>query len=164
MGKEKNGINILNIVQILIMAALLAFIVLMLLSGNSKNVDMAVIEQKMETDETVTSLTKKNMGDAAQNFSIDMDMIDEGIYYRVDDVMDVNELLIVKVADDNNRQAVIDAVTDYLTDKTNSFDGYGTNQFGLLSSAILDEKGEYIFFAVSDNATQWESEFQSCIS
>ena len=103
------------------------------------------------------------MGDAAANFSFDITLVDEGIYFADDDIMNVNELLIVKIADDTNRQTVIDAVERYLEDKTNSFDGYGTDQFGLLSNAITTERGEYYFFGVSEDVVRWESEFLDCI-
>ena len=158
---KKTGI--LSIVQIVIMAALLAFIILMLLSGNAKEVDISLIEQKMKEDSSVTALTQKDMGDAAKTFEIDKTMIDEGLYWRMDDVMDVNELFIVKIADDNNRQTVISAVEKYLADKTDAFDGYGTDQFGLLSAAITTEKGDYYFFGVSEDAAQWEAEFLESI-
>lgn len=152
-----------QIVQFLIMAALLAFIILMLLSGHSKEVDMPVIEQRMEEMESVSLLTKKTMGDAAQQFSVDATLLEDGIYYRVDDVMDVNELFIVRIDNDAARQSVIDAVMSYLAEKTASFNGYGTNQFGLLSSAITTEKGEYFFFGVSEDAVEWESAFLECV-
>ena len=88
-----------------------------------------------------------------------------GLAFQIqDDVMDVNELFIVKVPDDAARETVMEAVGAYLEDKTNAFDGYGTNQFGLLSDAILTEKGDYIFFGVSEEAPEWEAEFLSCIN
>lgn len=162
-ASERPAFSVLTIVQLVIMAGLLAFIILMVTSGNAKEVDMSEIEKQMKTDATVTAMEQKDMAEAARNFSFNVDLIDEGVYWRMDDIMDVNELLIVKVADDTNRQEVISAVEKYLEEKTNAFDGYGTNQFALLSDAIMNEKGEYYFFGVSEDAAQWEAEFLDCI-
>lgn len=156
--KERN-IGTFNIIQYIVMAALLAFIVIMLVSGRSADVKIEDISASMNTAKGVSELKEKNMTDAAQNFSFDMSLVEEGIYRRVDDVMDVNELLILKISDDNNRQTVLDAIDRYLEEKTESFNGYGTDQFGLLSNAILNERGDYIFFGVSDDNIEWEEAF-----
>ena len=161
--KRRRTLGKFDILQYLIMAALLVFMILMLTAGNSRTVPISEIAAKMEAIPTVSELTKKDMNDAAKVFSFDAALVDEGIYYRVDDIMNVNELLIVRVEDDDNRQKIIDAVSSYLTEKTESFDGYGTNQFGLLSAAVTTEKGTYFFFGVSEDVLQWESEFLKSI-
>ena len=167
ISRRKNSglrLSTLDIVEILIIAALLAFMIVMLTSGNSKIVPIAEIEKVMLREPSVAELTKKDMSDAANTFSYNESLVDEGIYYRMDDIMNVNELLIVRIDDDDNRQTVIDAVSKYLKEKTESFDGYGTNQFGLLSAAVTTEKGTYFFFGVSEDVLQWETDFLKCIS
>ena len=164
--KSRGGfrLDFLNIAEILIIVALVVFMIVMLTSGNTKVVPMEEIEKVMISNTSVAELTKKDMSDAAETFSFDASMVDEGLYYRVDDVLNVNELLIVRVEDDDNRQIVIDAVSKYLKEKTESFEGYGTDQFGLLSRAVTTEKGTYFFFGVSEDVLQWETEFLKCIS
>ncbi len=152
-----------DILQILIIAALVAFMIIMLVSGNAKDVPMEEIKAVMTEKTNVTELTEKTVNDAAGVFAFDHNAVEEGIYYRVDDVMNVNELLILKIPDDNSREAAMEAVQTYLDEKKESFNGYGTNQYGLLSNAILTEKGPYLFFGVSEDVLQWESEFLGCV-
>lgn len=163
MKQQRKRIGKFDILQYLIMAALLAFMIIMLTRGNSKVVPMADIEAKMEAIPTVSELTKKDMNDAANVFGFDAAIVNEGIYYRVDDIMNVNELLIVRVEDDDSKEALIDAIDRYLESKTESFDGYGTNQFGLLSNAVRSEKGQYVFFGVGEDVLEWETEFLKCL-
>lgn len=155
--------TIFDILQYLIMAALLVFMIIMLTAGKSRTVPMEEIQSRMEAIPSVSELQKKDLSDAAKTFSVDASLIDEGIYYRVDDIMNVNELLIVRISDDEKRQKLIDAVESYLEDKTAAFDGYGTNQYGLLSNAVRTEKGEYFFFGVSDDVLEWETQFLKTI-
>ena len=138
-------------------------VMLMLTAGHSKVVPISKIKETMTAIPSVTELTEKDMNDAAKTFGFDAGLVDEGIYYSVDDIMNVNELLIVRVEDDDNREIVADAVNQYLKEKTDSFDGYGTNQFGLLSSAVTTGKGTYYFFGVSEDVLRWESDFLKCI-
>ena len=163
-GRGGFRLDVLNIAEMVIIIALLVFMIIMLTSGNTKVVPMAEIEKVMTAESTVAELSKKDMADAAKTFSFDESLVDEGIYYRVDDIMNVNELLIVRIEDDENRQKVVDAVSKYLKDKTESFEGYGTDQFGLLSRAVTTEKGTYFFFGVSEDVLQWETDFLKCIS
>lgn len=163
MRQQRKRIGKFDILQYLIMAALLAFMIIMLTRGSSKVVPIADIEAKMEAIPTVSELTKKDMNDAANVFGFDASVVNEGIYYRVDDIMNVNELLIVRVEDDDSQEALIDAVDRYLESKTESFDGYGTNQFGLLSNAVRTEKGQYVFFGVGEDVLEWETEFLKCL-
>lgn len=163
MKQRRRTIGVFDILQYLIMAGLLAFMVLMLTAGNSKTVPVSEIQSKMESISSVSELTKKDMNDAAKTFSFDSSMVDEGIYYSVDDIMNVNELLILRVEDDEHRQEIKDSVSRYLEEKTAAFDGYGTNQFGLLNSAVLTEKGKYLFFGVSEDVLEWETEFLNSI-
>ncbi len=163
MNQRRKTIGKLDILQFLIMAALLVFMILMLTAGNSKVVPMSTIEAGMEEIPSVKELTKKDMNDVAKTFSVDTSLIDEGIYYRVDDIMNVNELLILRIDDDDNRQKVIEAVNKYLKEKTDSFNGYGTNQYGLLSSAVTTERGTYFFYGVSEDVLEWETAFLKLI-
>lgn len=164
MRRRKRAWNQFDIIQLLIMAGLLAFIIVMLASSGSKVVPMNEIKAAMEGEPSIAELSPKTVQDAAEIMSFDAASVDEGIYYRVDDVMNVNELLIVRVEDDDNRESVIEAVSQYLEAKKNSFEGYGTDQFGLLSAAVMTEKGEYFFFGVSEHVLEWESRFLNCIS
>lgn len=164
MRQRRRTLGKFDILQFLIMAGLLVFMILMLTAGNSKEVPMSEIAAKMEAIPSVSELTKKELSDAAKTFSFDQALIDEGIYYRVDDIMNVNELLILRVEEEENRQQVMEAVQQYLKEKTDSFDGYGTNQFGLLSAAVTTEKGTYFFFGVSEEVLEWESTFLKTVS
>lgn len=163
MQNRKRTIGKFDIIQYVIMAALLVFMILMLTAGNSKTVPMSRIKEVMEEIPSVALLTEKDMKDAAKTFGFDASAAEEGIYYSVDDIMNVNELLIVRIDEDAEREKAINAVETYLAEKTASFDGYGTDQFGLLSAAVTTEKGPYFFFGVSSEVLDWETAFLKAI-
>ena len=161
--RQRKQLGKFDILQYVIMAALLVFMILMLTRGNSKVVPIEDIRSQMTAISSISELSEKDMNDAAKVFSFDADLVDEGIYYRVDDIMNVNELLIVRIENDDNREIIHEAIETYLKTKTESFDGYGTNQFGLLSNGVITEKGQYLFFGVSEDVLEWESTFLKSI-
>lgn len=84
--------------------------------------------------------------------------------YTSGSMMDVTEVLVVKVRDEDQLSALETAANKRLEEQKNSFNGYGTNQMDLLNHGVLREKGRYFFFGVSEQIDQWEEAFLSCIS
>ena len=77
----------------------------------------------------------------------------EGIvlYYPVTN-MDAQELLIVRMKDTSQQDTVAASIESRLTAQKNSFEGYGVEQFELLSNSITEISGNYAFFIVHPDA------------
>lgn len=155
--------NKLNIFQFAIIIALVIFIILMLTSGNTKDVDMGTIKSALSSDPAVTEMSEKTSADISNELGVDLTDV-EIIGYEADDVMDVSRMYVFKTSDDSKMQEIIDAVDESIASDSNDFNGYGTNQYDLLQAAIKLEKGNYYFAAVSDQAEQWEDEFISLLN
>ncbi len=64
--------------------------------------------------------------------------------------MDAEELLLVKVSDLSQQEALTAAAEKRLQTQKNAFDGYGTNQFALLTDhSAIRAVGNYFLFVVS---------------
>ena len=67
--------------------------------------------------------------------------------------MDAEELLLVKLKDVSGGEALKAAAEARLETQKNAFDGYGTNQFALLSNhASIELRGNFFLFVVSEHA------------
>ena len=80
------------------------------------------------------------------------------LYYPASN-MAADELLLIQLADASQKEAVEDAVQGRLKTQKANFDGYGVEQMGLLSNSLLEEQGNYILFAVSDDTTAVRTAF-----
>ena len=66
--------------------------------------------------------------------------------------MDAEELLLVKLWELSQRDALTAAVEQRLQTQINAFDGYGAEQFALLNDhAAVEVRGNYVLFVVSEN-------------
>lgn len=153
----------LRIAEILLIIFLIVYIVLIFERGNSRNVDISVISEAI-TDQC--QLQGLDFGDAKtmkRYFGLDVSAYDGFVLYTSDNLMNVDELLVVKIRDSSQLDELEDAVNERLKNQIRNFHGYGTNQEELLQNAIMQERGRYFFYAVSSEAEQWENVFLSTI-
>ena len=77
----------------------------------------------------------------------------EGVRYLVsNDVMDVRELLVVKVGD-GDEDVLRAAIENHIKNKINLFEGYAPEQASLLKKYRTETKSGFVLFVVSDDAS-----------
>lgn len=151
------------LIKILLMVILVVFVMFLFMENTTKDVSIKTIEKEMEKHEAITELTQGDENTLKQMFSLDAAACENAIIYTSDSLMDVSELMIVKVDDPSQLADLEDLVQKHLDEQKNIFDGYGTDQLALLEDAILMSKGNYLFYGVSDEIETWEETFLSCI-
>ncbi len=88
----------------------------------------------------------------------------EGVQlYVSDSYMEVEEVLIVKLKDLEQSEAVEAAVNARVEHQLDSFEGYGPEQCKLLENHILDIQGNYILFVVHKNTKAADAAFQQSL-
>lgn len=73
------------------------------------------------------------------------------LYYPATN-MGARELLIVKLSDLSQQKSVSDAIQARKQTQMKSFEGYGIEQYDLLSNSIMEVQGNYILFVVHEDA------------
>ena len=74
------------------------------------------------------------------------------LYYPTTNMM-AEELLIVKLKDMSQQDAVRATVEARIQTQKNTFEGYGVEQFEMLSNnAVVEVRGNYILFVVNGNS------------
>lgn len=148
-------------------SALLLFLVLyigMLFQAEiTKDVSMEKIQASMEQNSAVAKLTKGDVNTWKRAFSLHADDYPNAVLYTSDSMMDVSELLIVKVDNTEQFDDLETAVNHHLEEQKKKFHGYGTDQMDLLDHAVILEKGNYFFYGVSEQIERWEEVFLACI-
>lgn len=149
--------------KLVLLALLCLFVFNIFAENTTKDVDIKSIETKMTADEGISALTRGDANTLRRTFSLDAAVYPDFMYYSADSLMDVSEVLVVKVSDEALMEDLENAVNDHLDTLKLKFDGYGTDQYGLLTHAVIEIRGPYFFFGVSDDNEKWEEEFLSCV-
>ena len=147
-----------------LLLVLLVVYIFFVVGGNSaKNVNFDLIAMKMFSDPTVSALQRGDENVFRDRFGLDPDGCEGWLLYTTDSLMDVSKLLIVKTADSGVRDRIEAAAQARIDTQTENFRNYGTNQLEQLEHSILWQRGNYLFYGVSDYVDRWEEEFLSCI-
>lgn len=77
--------------------------------------------------------------------------------------MNAEELLIVKLKDSSQAEAVTKAINNRLETQKSSFEGYGIEQFDLLKNHILDVQGNFILYIVHPDAGKADEAFRNSL-
>ena len=142
-----------------LIVCIVLFVAWMLMSGESESdADVGAVEaavasvglgsMKKSDDLTVKKVFGRNAGDY------------EGVvYYKGEGIMDVNELLIVKLKSVSQASDVKKAAQNRLDEQIKNFTNYGTDQIDLLNQGVVVSRGNYVFYTVSENSDKLKSAF-----
>lgn len=143
------------IYEVLCVIALFAFIIWVCAThkgGTKKSVDeiaspvcQAIAQDQME---------KKTNMDASKAFGFDIDKTDGIVYYANDNVMDVSEMLIVKLADANDAEEFKAAIENRVSDRENLYKNYAPEQYALLEDSIIRTDGNIVFYCTAVNSDE----------
>ena len=155
-----------RIKEIICVVVLVVFIVF--LTGNSsvskstgdevfKSVDAAVsVSGQKDIKKCDNQRIKKEFGFTHNDF-------DYVTYYASDSVMEVRELLIIKLKDKSQLDSVRQATETRVTDKAKLFKGYAPEQSAMLDKYVFEYKKGFILYAVCDNPDQLISAFKKAL-
>lgn len=77
--------------------------------------------------------------------------------------MDVDEMLIVKVKDSSQIEAIEESIDDRVNKQIENFNGYGAEQVALLENYEIKIKDKYVFYVVSKDAEKIKELFKDSI-
>ena len=93
-------------------------------------------------------------------YGLDISAYESCILYYPATNMGAEELLIVKLAAPEQAEAVRTAIEARLQTQKNTFDGYGVEQYDLLTNhAVVEVRGNYVLFVVGETADQVRQAF-----
>lgn len=85
------------------------------------------------------------------------------LYYPTTNMM-AEELLIVKLSDVSQQETVRAAVEARIATQKNTFEGYGVEQFEMLTNnAVVEVRGNYVLFVVSADSAAARAAFLDAI-
>lgn len=142
---------------------LLAYLILIYTADSAKNVSMDQITASMEKEETLTALLKRGRTDLKRYYQINEDATEGYLFYKAVSPMAVEELLIVKAPDKQKANTFLESAQAHLDSQKKVFQGYGTDQMGLLNEAFVESKGNYVIYACGSDAAKWREHFLSLI-
>ena len=98
----------------------------------------------------VEELKSYNKNKIQEEFDIEFQDIDSYAYYASDSVMNVEELLVIKLKEGAKADNITEKIEQRVKDKQVLFEGYAPAQSAMLKNYVLIYQKGFIFYAVCD--------------
>lgn len=152
------------IIESVCVVGLLTFIAVLLAvrsGGTEKNVrELIAPVQKLSE---VSAVTEQSFAAAVQTFQFDPDLAEGVLYYSNENIMDVSEVLIVKLNDRADAQTVRTCAEKRVADQSELFRDYAPDQYSLLQNSVIEISGNMVFYCTGANAAQVYEAFKKAL-
>ena len=142
---------------------IVVYLTLLYTADNAVNVSMDSITQSMEADTTLTLLKKRSRTDLKRYYQIEEGDTDGFLLYKAVSPMSVEEFCVIKARSKTQADTFLENAESHLTAQKQVFEGYGTEQMALLNEAIVEKKGNYVYYICGADAGDWRKSFLSLI-
>ena len=131
---------------------LVAVVSLMIMFGGNSvsSAEAADVEAAVTAQIDMTNMLPGDNQMIKRFYGLDPSQFEACILYYPTTNMMAEELLIVKLSDLSQQETVRNAVEARIATQKNTFEGYGVEQFEMLTNnAVVEVRGNYILFVVN---------------
>ena len=150
--------------EIACVAVLLIFVTVLCVTrsgGTKKSIEeiSAPVSTLLEDGEMI----KKTNADAIKAFSFDISKTDGVVYYENPNIMNVSEVLIIKLKNADDAQEFKTAIKKRVENRKNLYKSYAPDQYSLLEKSIIESSGNTIFYCTAKNADELYDAFKDAL-
>ncbi len=150
---------IVKLSEIVCIVCLIAFIMFVNSEGKISEKSAPEVAESVISVMNLEGTAEQKAKELKKQFSFNTEEFDSFVYYKSDEVMNVRELLIIKVKETEQISALTKEIEKVLTDKKNLFESYAPEQSALLEKAIIETEQNFIFYAVGEDVSTAYSAF-----
>ena len=138
---------------------------MIMFGGNTvSNADIADVEAAVTAEINMTNMLSGDNKMIKRFYGLDPAQFESIVLYYPTTNMMAEELLIVKLSNMGQQEAVRAAVEARIATQKTTFEGYGVEQFEMLSNnAVVEVRGNYILFVVNANSAAAQKAFLGAI-
>ncbi|SHK22210.1 DUF4358 domain-containing protein [Hespellia stercorisuis] len=139
--------------------AIVGYVVLLLLmtGGSSKPFD--TIEKAVEKTLDTESVSKTTNQGLKRYYGLNAADYDGVMLYVSKSSLSAEEVLLLKVKNNEQIEEVQNAIVSRKDRRRSDFEGYAPDEVALINNSVLSVRGQYIFFVISKNASEYKTAF-----
>lgn len=156
----KPNTKVYEIARWLVVLAAVVFLIAMFGSDPISAADPADVETAVTAKLDMSAMLQGDNQMIRRLYGLDPAAYESCVLYYPTTNMVAEELLIIKLADTAQQEAVRGAIEERLETQKASFDGYGIEQYDMLTNnAVVEIRGNYVLFVVNANAAAAQKAF-----
>lgn len=142
-----------RVIEIICVVFLVCFIFIISRDGNYSDKTVKQVVNAVSAEVNIDELSSFKKNKVKQEFGIDFAGVDSFAYYASDSIMNVDELLVIKLEEGVKADGLTEKIEKRVKDKQVLFEGYAPEQSALLKNYVLSVSHGFIFYAVGEEAT-----------
>ena len=155
---------IYEIIRLICVVLVIVLIVSNSLKNRVSNADIKDVFEDVKAKISMDNMLEGDNQMIKRLYGINPDDYEGCILYYPETNMDAQELLIVKLADVSQHDEIEAAVEKRIDTQKKTFDGYGVEQYALLTDhCVVDVRGNYVLFVVNENSESAKSAFSDAL-
>ena len=133
-------------------------------SNKISDADPAEVEAAVTAQLDMTSMLKADNQMVKRLYGLDPASFESCILYYPNTNMMAEEVLILKLKDTSQQEAVRTAIEARVETQKTTFDGYGVEQYALLTeNCIIDIRGNFVLFVVNADCAKARDAFADAL-
>lgn len=154
----------IRIKEALVVVGLIAFILFINRRETYVDASMADIASSISDTAEVSELESFGAVKLKKDYHILSSEYEELLYLGYESFMDSNKVIVVKLSDEASGSAMLKTFTDERDASMEVFKSYAPDQYELLGQAVLEQKGQYVIYIVSEDSKAIYKKILSCIT
>ena len=142
-----------RIIEIICVVFLVCFIAVISREDSYSDKTVKEVFNAVKVEMNMDDLSKVSKNEIKKDFGIDFQDVDSFLYYASDSIMNVEEIMIIKLKEGYKADGTLEKIEKRVKDKQVLFEGYAPEQSALLKDYVLTYKNGFIFYAVGEDAT-----------
>lgn len=128
---------------------LLVFMFFQLSSMRTSSTDFDTMKNTVLESADLTPMVEADAQSLKRLYGLDGNDFEGVMLYYPTTNMGAEEILLVKLTDTSQQEAVKTAMETRIANQMNSFDGYGITQYEMLEKAVVEVQGNYLLMVVA---------------
>lgn len=150
---------VLHIAKGVVLVLLLAVIISVFHIPKDSKEDFGVVLSKVQANLDLSAMVEQDNQAIKKNLGLNPEDYERIAYYKINDVMQANEYVLVKFKDDAQQAGFKEAIQKRIDEQNNLYEGYAPDQVQLLEGAVIDIQVNYALYVVDKNASQMNEQF-----
>ena len=156
----KIRVTVFEVLRWVVVALALVFLLSKFASDPVSSADPQEVEAAVVAQIDMTNMLTGDNQMIKRLYGIDPAAYEYCVLYYPTTNLEAEELLIVTLSDVSQGEALEAAINARIETQKNSFDGYGIEQYDMLTNnAVVEVRGNYVLFVVNANSAEAQKAF-----
>ena len=159
MTDSRVNITLIGVLKYLLLAAMAAYLFFQFSGTRTSSTDYDVMEEAVISSAVLDPMSRGDNQMIRRIYQLDPDEYEGMTLYYPTSSMSVEEILLVKLRDTAQQDAVRQAMENRVASQISVFEGYGPEQVAMLQRSVIEVRGNYLLMVVADQPAPVERAF-----